>query len=42
MGRRRGGGGGSVSAHRVKKNAKSQGMPKLNMSDMNYLVTDVA
>ena len=25
-------GGGSVSAHRVEKNAKSQGMPKLNHS----------
>ena len=35
-------GGGSVSAHRVEKNAKSQGMPKLNMSDMSYLITDLA
>ena len=32
----------SVSAHRVEKNAKSQGMPKLNMSDMSYLITDLA
>ena len=37
-----GGGGCSVSAHRVEKNAKSQGMPKLNMSDINYLITDLA
>ena len=28
----RGGGGDSVSAHRVEKNATSQGMPKLNHS----------
>ena len=34
--------GGSVSAHTVEKNAKSQGMPKLNMSDMSYLITDLA
>ena len=35
LGSKYGGGGGwgdSVSAHRVEKNAKSQGMPKLNHS----------